>query len=335
MKTKEFTRREFLRTIMAGVALGPVMTGLQRPSSNGIPTRPLGSTGEHVSIICMGGWDSVAGKTDKESIRLMHEALDGGITFWDNAWEYHNGRSEEVMGKALAEGGRRDKIFLMTKVCARDYKQGKKQLEESLRRLQTDHIDLWQFHSIQYDGDMQRIFDPSNGVLKAALEAREEGKIRYIGFSGHRHPDIHLEMMNQGFHFDTVQIPLNILDAHYNSFQKNVLMQANDQGTGTIGMKSLAAQGGRIPQVLNLSPELCIRYTLSLPVSSLCLGFQTLEELNTDLALARNFKPLTRDDVNNLLDKSFAVAENGSIELYKNPLGFFGCSYHAGVLRNE
>jgi uncharacterized protein len=335
MINKEFSRRQFIRTVMAGVALGPAMMGMQRYSANGIPTRPLGNTGEHVSIISLGGWDSVANKTDDESIRLMHEALDNGINFWDNAWEYHRGRAEDVMGKALADGSRRDKVFLMTKVCARDYNGVKRQLEESLGRLRTDRIDLWQFHSIQYDGDMERIFDPENGGLKAALEAKEQGKIRYLGFTGHRHPDIHLEMMNQGFQWDSVQMPLNILDAHYNSFQKNVLTLANEKGTGTIGMKALAAQNARLPRELNLSPELCIRYSLSLPVSSLCLGFQTLEELNTDLNIARNFKALTEDEVNKLLDQSRLPAQDGEIELYKNPAGYFGCGYHAGVLQNE
>lgn len=332
---KEFSRRSFIRTIMAGVALGPVMMGMQRNSGGGIPVRPLGKTGEKVSIICMGGYDSVANKTDNESISLMHEALEGGITFWDNAWEYHGGRAEEVMGKALVDGSRRDKVFLMTKVCARDYAGVKRQLEDSLRRLGTDRIDLWQFHSIQYEGDMQRIFDPVNGGLRAAIEAKKEGKIRYIGFSGHRHPDIHLEMMDQDFEWDTVMMPLNILDVHKTSFQNSVLPLANNKNTGTIGMKSLAAQNARIPRELNISPELCIRYTLSLPISSLCLGFQTREELMTDLNIARNFQPLNEEEVENLLDKTEFSAINSNIEYYKDPSSYFGCGYHRRVLESE
>lgn len=335
MQNRDFSRREFIRTLMAGVALGPVMMGMQKNGPGGIPTRPLGKTGEQVSIISMGGWDSVADKTDDESIRIMHEALERGINFWDNSQDYHNGRAEEVMGKALEGGSRRDKVFLMTKVCARDYAGAKIQLEQSLKRLRTDRLDLWQFHSIQYDGDMQRIFDPENGGLKAAIEAKKEGKVRYIGFTGHRHPDIHLEMMNQGFEWDAVQMPLNILDAHYNSFQNKVLAVANDRNMGTIGMKSLAAQNARIARELNISPELCIRYSLSLPVSSLCVGFQTREEMLLDAGIAANFKPLTEDEVNSLLDRSREPASDGEIELYKNPAGYFGCGYHRGVLERE
>ena len=335
MKNREFSRRKFIQTIMAGVALGPAMMGMQKNTSSGIPTRPLGKTGENVSIIAMGGWDSVANKSDDESIRIMHEAMDRGITFWDNSQDYHQGRAEEVMGKALAEVSRRDKVFLMTKVCARDYAGAKRQLEQSLKRLRTDRIDLWQFHSIQYDGDMQRIFDPENGALRAAIEARDEGRIRYIGFTGHRHPDIHLEMMNQDFDWDVVQMPLNILDAHYNSFRHNVLTVANERNMGTIGMKSLAAQNARISRELNISPELCIRYSLSLPVSTLCLGFQTREEMIADVNIARDFKPLTGDEVDRLLAKSQSPAKDGEIELYKNPEGYFGCSYHRGVLEQE
>ena len=335
MSNKELSRREFIQTIMAGVALGPAMMGMQRKTPGGIPARPLGKTGENVSIISLGGWDSVANKSDDESIRMMHEALEGGVNFWDNAWDYHQGRAEEVMGKALAQGSRRDKVFLMTKVCARDYAGVKRQLEESLRRLRTDRIDLWQFHAIQYEGDMQRIFDPDSGGLRAALEARNEGKVRFIGFTGHRHPDIHLEMMNQDFQWDSVQMPLNIMDAHYNSFQNKVLTLANERNTGTIGMKTLASQNGRIPRELNISPELCIRYSLSLPVSSVCLGIQTREELVTDLNIARNFKPLTEDEVNQLLDKSKVPAMVGEIERYKDPASYFGCGYHARVLEDE
>jgi uncharacterized protein len=335
MQNRDFSRREFIRTLMAGVALGPVMMGMQKNGPGGIPTRPLGKTGEHVSIISMGGWDSVADKTDDESIRIMHEALERGINFWDNSQDYHQGRAEEVMGKALESGSRRDKVFLMTKVCSRDYAGAKTQLEQSLKRLRTDRLDLWQFHSIQYDGDMQRIFDPENGGLKAAIEAKKEGKVRYIGFTGHRHPDIHLEMMNQGFEWDAVQMPLNILDAHYNSFQNKVLTVANDRNMGTIGMKSLAAQNARIARELNISPELCIRYSLSLPVSSLCVGFQTREEMLLDAGIAADFKPLTEDEVNSLLDRSREAASDGEIELYKNPAGYFGCGYHRGVLERE
>jgi aryl-alcohol dehydrogenase-like predicted oxidoreductase len=272
---KESTRREFIQTLMAGVTLGPAMMEMQRSSPNGIPTRPLGKTGVHISIIGYGGWDSVAGKSDSESIQLMHEAIDEGVTFWDNCWEYHEGRAEEVMGKALAGSSRRDKVFLMTKVCARDYKGAQRHLEDSLRRLRTDRVDLWQFHAIQYENDSKSICSPENGGLKAALEARKAGKLRFISFSGHMDPNSHLEMLGMPHEWDSVQMPLNIMDAHYTSFQKRVLPVCNERKIGALGMKSLAGQDARIPRDLNVSPELCRKYALSLPVSAVICGMQT------------------------------------------------------------
>ncbi len=335
MSTRDYSRREFIQTLMAGVALGSVMMSMQRCSSRGIPTRPLGKTGIHVPILCIGGWDAAANKSDEEGVKLLLEALDQGATFWDNAWEYHNGRAEEVMGKALAQSGRREDIFLMTKVCARDYEGARRHLEDSLRRLQTDHLDLWQFHAIQYEGDSGRIFDPEKGALRAALEAREQGKIRFIGFTGHRDPAIHLEMLGRPFEWDSVMIPTNIMDAHYNSFQSQVLPVLNQRNMGVIGMKSLAAQEGRIPKDLNVSAELCRRYALSLPITSLCAGIQTLEELHADLNIVKNFNPLTEEEIDHLLDISEGPAQDGHIEEYKNPKGFFGCSYHTRVLADE
>ena len=332
---KELSRREFMRTLMAGIAMGPIVTSMQKSSPSGIPTRPLGKTGERVSIIAYGGWDSVANKSDKESVKLMHEALEEGITFWENAWEYHDGRAETVMGKALYESQKRDKVFLMTKVCARDYKGARKQLEDSLTRLHTDRLDLWQFHSIQYDGDVQRIFDPENGALKAALEAKKEGKIRFIGFTGHMYPEMHLKMLEMPHQWDTVQLPLNIMDAHYNSFQQQVLPVVNERLIGALGMKSLAGQNARIHRDLNVKVQLLRKYSLSLPISSLVCGIQTREELLSDIEVARNFTPLNEEEIEQLLDISLVPAQDGEIELYKNPQGYFGCSYHAGVLRTE
>lgn len=332
MEYRTLSRREFVNTIMAGVALSPFIMSMQRHSAVGLPTRPLGKTGQQVSIIALGGWDSVANKTDDESIKLMHEALEEGITFWDNAWEYHNGRSEEVMGKALAQSSRRDKVFLMTKVCARDYEGAKKQLDESLRRLKTDRIDLYQCHAIQYPGDGKRIFDPENGALKALKEAKKAGKIRFIGFTGHREPKIHLDMIDMPYGWDSVQMPLNIMDAHYSSFQKEVLPVLLNKKIAILGMKSLAGQDGRIARELNVNAELCRRYSLSLPVSALVCGIQTREELHLDLKIARNFKPLTEAEVNSLLDISREPAKSGEIEQYKNPKGFYGCSYHSNQL---
>lgn len=317
---------------MAGIAMGPVVLNHQAYSSTGIPTRPFGKTGERISIIGLGGWDFIQNKTEAESARYLHEAVDGGITFMDNAWEYNRGRSEELMGKALAQDGYRNKVFLMTKVCARDYKTGTEQINQSLARLQTDHLDLLQVHSIQYPGDPQRVLDPENGVLKAMIEAKKAGKVKYLGFSGHMFPEMHLEMIGM-YDWDSVQLPLNILDAHYNSFQKQVLPVLNQKGIAALGMKSLAAQNGRIVKDLNVSADLCRRYVMSLPVATTVCGVQTLEELRDDLKRAQNFKPLTEEEINHLLDIAREPAKDGAIEAYKDMTKYFGCSHHSRVLR--
>jgi aryl-alcohol dehydrogenase-like predicted oxidoreductase len=226
----KFHRREFVKTLLAGMAIGPSISGFQINQPGLIPKRPLGKTGEMVSIYGYGGWD--AGRPEeKESISMMHEAIEAGVTFFDNAWEYNGGRSEEVMGKALAMDGHRKKVFLMTKVCARDYKNAKLQIDESLRRLQTDHVDLLQLHSLKYDNDPERIMNTEHGAVKAVLEAKKEGKLKYIGFSGHMFPEMHLKMIDM-FDWDAVQLPLNVLDNHYNSFQKKVLPGLNELPRG-------------------------------------------------------------------------------------------------------
>jgi len=332
----ETSRRQFVKTLMAGIAMAPVISSQQLVASSGsIPTRPLGNTGERVSIIGYGGWDTVIRKTEKESIMHVHEAIDGGITFFDNAWEYKGGRSEDVMGKALALEGYRNKIVLMTKVCARDYAIGKKQIDESLKRLLTDHVDVLQIHSIQYPDDPERIFNPDTGVLKAIQEAKKAGKVRFIGFSGHMFPEMHLKMIGMPFNWDTVQLPLNIMDAHYNSFQKQVLPVLNQKGIAPLGMKSLAGQGIRMPHELNVSVDLCRRYAMSLPVATTICGMQTFDELREDMARARDFKPLTEDEINRLLDQSKDPARDGHIEAYKNTKGGYGCSHQSEVLRME
>jgi aryl-alcohol dehydrogenase-like predicted oxidoreductase len=189
-------------------------------NAKGLPTRPLGKTGVNVSILCLGGWHIGSVKDEKEAIKIMHTAIDEGMTFFDNAWDYHDVRSEEIMGKALATGGRRQKVFLMTKNCGRDAATSRQHLEDSLRRLKTDHLDLWQFHEINYDNDPDWIFD--KGAMAEALKAQKEGKVRFIGFTGHKSPHIHLKML--GMHkWDTAQMPNNVADAHFRSFQKQVV----------------------------------------------------------------------------------------------------------------
>ncbi len=320
-------RREFLKTSLAGLALGSSMIACQKEDSSGIPKRPLGKSGEMVSIIAVGGWD-IGNIEPKESISLMHEAIDNGVTFFDNSWDYHDGHSEEVMGQALQ--GKRDQVFLMTKVCGRDYKTANQHLEDSLRRLQTDRVDLWQFHGIQWDDDPALIYDAENGALKAALEAREQGKIRFIGFTGHKHPKYHLEMLERGFEWDTVQMPLNVLDAHYHSFQHQVMPEARKRDISIIGMKGLAAQNGIIVREFGISPEMARRYTLSLPVSSLVCGIQSRENLLQDIKIAREFQPVTETEIHNLLAQTETEATDGHLEAYK--VGNYGCDWYHNQL---
>ena len=322
-----------LPALAAVVALGPETLALQKPGSAGLPVRPLGKSGTSLSIVGLGGWDSVANKSGDESIALMHEALESGITFWDNCWEYHEGRAEAVMGRALQPASRRDQVFLMTKVCARDGQGFRKLFGDSLRRLQTDHVDLLLFHAIQYPGDRERIFDPERGGLAAALEARRRGQIRFLGFSGHMYPASHLEMLAAPQEWDAVLMPLNILDAQYRSFEKTVLPECRRRDIGVLGMKSLAAQNGRLPRDLGVSPELCRRYALSLPVTSLLCGLQIREELKGMVRVARDFQPLTAAEVGDLLKIAEGPARNGEVEQYKNPQSGYGCSYHSGVLK--
>src|SRR4029077_11797633 len=196
----------------------------QRANARGLPPRPLGKTGEMVSLLCLGGHASTNPQklSDAESSKLIQRAVDEGITFMDNCWDYHDGVAEERMGKALAEGGRRDKAFLMTKVCGRTAKEAQSNLEDSLRRLKTDHIDLWQFHEMVYDNDPDWVF-AEDGAIHTALKAIKDGKVRYLGFTGHKDPRIHLKMLSKPYEWTTVQMPLNVMDAHYRSFQHNVL----------------------------------------------------------------------------------------------------------------
>jgi predicted aldo/keto reductase-like oxidoreductase len=327
----EQDRRDFIKAAAAGVAAGMVadVVAAQEPSADGLPKRPLGKTGEKVSILCLGGWHIGAIQQQLAS-RIMHEAIDSGLTFFDNAWDYHDGGSEEVMGKALAEGNRRDKVFLMTKNCDRDYKGSMKHLEDSLRRLKTDRIDLWQFHEINYDNDPDWIFE--KGGVKAALEAKKAGKVRYIGFTGHKHPAIHLKMIakaNAEIAWDACQMPINIMDAHYRSFQKQIVPECNKQGIGVLGMKSLAGgfPKGRLVEAAGLSAVDCRRYALSLPISSLVVGIATLDDLKQDLGVARNFQAMPQAEMDKLLAKVQTEASDGRHELFKSAQTFDG-PYH-------
>jgi aryl-alcohol dehydrogenase-like predicted oxidoreductase len=306
----------------AGLALsgsGSTVLAAQQESPAGIPTRPLGKTGERVSIVGLGGWH-IGSIPEQAAIAIMHEALDEGMTFFDNAWDYHDGGSEEVMGKALSTGGRRDKCFLMTKNCARDYKGSKRHLEDSLRRLRTDRIDLWQFHEINYPEDAGWIIE--RGALRAAEEARKEGKVRYIGFTGHKDIKFLLEMLAKPFDWESVQMPINVLDAHYRSFQKEVVPQCNGRQIGVIGMKALAC--GDIPNQVGVSAEVCRRYALSLPISTLVCGITSRENLKQDIAIGRNFKRMTEAEVTDLLAETKDTGRDGRHERFKTTTHFDG-----------
>ena len=324
-------RREFLKSAMTALAasgFGSQALAMQTDGDGGIPTRPLGRSGERVPIVGLGGYH-IGNPAEKEAIAIMHEAIDSGMTFFDNAWDYHNGGSEEVMGKALSTGGRRDKVFLMTKVCDRDYKGARKHLEDSLRRLKTDHLDLWQFHEINWAIDSQWLFE--KGGLKAAIEAREQGKVRYIGFTGHRDPSHHLKMIARPFAWDTVQMPINLLDAHYRSFQKEVVPVCNKRKISVIGMKALA--GGGIPSKLNIPAQMCRRFALSLPIATLVCGIVSRENLRQDLAMARSFKPVSEDEMKQLLAQTAEPGSDGKLEPWKTtPYGSrYHREQHAGV----
>ncbi len=317
-------RRRFLQAAMATLAsggFGGQALAMQGGAAGEIPSRLLGRTGERVPIVGLGGYH-IGVPPEAEAIRIMHEAIDQGMTFFDNAWGYHDGGSERVMGKALATGGRRDKVFLMTKVCDRDYQGAKRQLEQSLQRLQTDRIDLWQFHEINWDIDADWLFE--QGGLRAAIEARKEGKVRYIGFTGHRDIAHHLNLIGRPFDWDAVQMPINLLDAHYRSFQKEVVPVCRKKKISVIGMKALGS--GIIPKQLGISAALCRRYALTLPITSLICGIVSLENLRQDLAMARSFKPVSEQEIQQLLDQTQESGQDGKLEPWKTT--DYGGSYH-------
>jgi uncharacterized protein len=327
MSDSTSSRREFLHSVLGSalaVSLAEDVLAQTSTGSAGIPTRVLGRTKERVSILCLGGWHIGAVKEKTEAIQIMHAAIDEGINFFDNAWDYHDGRSEEWMGEALSSASRRNKVLLMTKNCERDYEGSKKNLEDSLRRLRTDRIDLWQFHEMVYDSDPDWVIE--KGGLKAALEAQKAGKVRYIGFTGHKDPRIHLKMLGKNHPWDTAQMPINVLDAHYRSFQNEVVPVCLKKNVGVIGMKSLAGGSprGRIPVALGVSAQDCIRFALSVPVSSLVVGIMSMDDLKQDVAIARGFKPMPDTEKTQLLTRVRDEASDGRHELFKSTQTFDG-----------
>lgn len=289
-------------------------------STGEIPRRQLGRTGVEVSAIGLGGSDLGKAKSYEEAERIVHEAIDAGITFMDNAWEYNNHRSEEWMGRALQ--GRRDRVVLMTKVCThgRDRKVAMQQLEESLRRLRTDHIDLWQIHEVVYYSDPDLIFR-QNGAIEALDQAKKEGKVRFVGFTGHKDPAIHLKMLSHNYPFDTVQLPLNTFDATFNSFEQQVLPELKRRGIAAIGMKSLSGNGDAIKQGI-LTPQEALSYAMSLPVATTVSGIPSLAILRQNLAIARGFQPMSATQMQALRDRCLKYAADGRFELFKSSKKF-------------
>jgi aryl-alcohol dehydrogenase-like predicted oxidoreductase len=280
--------------------------------------RTLGRTGERVSAIGLGGWHiGFPGLEERLSIRIIREAIDRGITFLDNSWDYNDGASEIRMGKALKDGYR-DKVFLMTKIDGRSRVAAQKQLDESLRRLDTDRIDLVQHHEVIRFEDPHRIFDP-DGANAALVDAQRAGKIRYIGFTGHKDPRIHLHMLETAleyeFTFDAVQMPLNVMDAHYRSFENLVLPELVEQNIGVLGMKSMG--NGVILKSGLVTPIECLHYALSLPTAVVITGIDSLERLDQACQAVRTFAPLTDEQRAALLEKTEAAAEHGQFELFK------------------
>ncbi len=309
------SRREFIRLTAASAAAWSLggMPALAEPR-NGIPYRRLGKTGLEISVLTIGGSAiGVDRLSEQESIRMMRTAIDEGINFFDNAWHYHGGRSEERMGKALRDGYR-DKVILMTKHHGRTPAHARNHLEDSLRRLQTDVIDVWQFHELDEKWEVDAIYE--SGVLDFALQAKEEGKIKHIGFTGHYRPAIHLEMIHRGFDWETVQMPVNVLDQHYLSFSKNVLPEAVERDIGVIAMKTLG--GGRLHQEGIVTPEEALRFALTLPVSTVCSGMQSMEMLTENIETVRNFEPMSEQEIEDLLKRTIQYAYGGQYEWYKS-----------------
>jgi len=290
----------------------------QKKSSSEMPYRELGSTGEKVSVIGVGGWHlGLKNVTEKLSIRIVRTAIDRGINFMDNSWDYNNGASEKRMGKALRDGYR-ERVFLMTKIDGRSRKEAAKQLDESLRRLQTDYIDLIQHHEIIRFDDPHRIFDPE-GANAAMVEAQKAGKVRYIGFTGHKDPHIHLHMLavakEYGFKFATAQMPLNVMDAHYRSFERLVLPELVKQKIGVLGMKSMA--NGIILRSKTVTPIECLHYAMNLPTSVVITGIDSMKILDQACEAVRTFRPLSEEQRRALLNKTVKAASRGEFELFK------------------
>jgi len=286
-----------------------------------IPMRPFGRHKDvTISALGLGGHHLGSAQDLKTAIEIVHRAIDGGVTFFDNCWEYHLGKSENWMGWGLK--GKRDKVFLMTKVCThgREAMMATQMLEQSLNRLQTDHLDLWQVHGVVFENDPDLFIRP-NGAAEALEKARKEGKVRFVGFTGHKRPEIHLKMLNCGFEWDSVQMPLNPFDANFLSFEQQVLPELNKRGIAALGMKPIVGTGASI-QTGTLTPQEALSYAMSLPVTTTITGMEKLEILEQNLKIAQGFTPLSAEQMQALRDRCRNVAADGRFELYKMSLKF-------------
>jgi len=332
MSFTKHNRREFLEKVALGVAgAGAAVSAsafaalpVAAAASGEMPYRTLGRSGEKVSLLGLGGAHIAYQDDEKESIRIVRTAIDNGVNFMDNCWDYSGGNAEIRMGKALQDGYRK-KVFLMTKIDGQVKDVAARQIEDSLRRLQTDTIDLLQFHEVIRPGDPDRIFGPG-GSIEAAWEAKQAGKIRYIGFTGHKDPDIHLKMLDtafqHGFTFDAAQMPLNVMDMHFKSFAKNVVPVLVEHGIGVLGMKSMGF--GHILKSNTVTPIECLHYAMNLPTSVVINGCDSLERLEQGLLAARTFRPLTPKELDSLYARTAAAGRDGQYEPFKTTHRFDG-----------
>jgi uncharacterized protein len=290
------------------------------PVSTMIPLRNFGKSETKISALGLGGHHLGAAKDEATAVEIVQRAIDGGITFFDNCWEYNRGKSEDWLGKGLS--GVRDRAFVMSKVCThgRDASLAMQMLEQSLRRLQTDHLDLWQIHGVTFQNDPQ-LFIRSNGAAEAMQKAKQQGKVRFVGFTGHKDPDIHLAMLNTDFPFDAVQMPLNPFDANFFSFEQKVLPVLNSRGIAALGMKPIGGHGEPVQKGVFSAEEL-LRYAMSLPVATTISGVSELPILEQNLRIAQNFTALTAAEMKALRDRAKPYAGDGRFELYKTSIKF-------------
>lgn len=319
-------RREFVRRgVAAGVAVsaGAYSWGAEQARGD-VPTRALGKTGVRVSAIGLGGYHIGNPSEESESVRLIRSAIDQGITFMDNCWDYHDGKSEVWMGKALRDGYR-EKVFLMSKIDGRTREAAARQIDESLERLQTDRIDLMQIHEVIRMDDPERLY-AKNGGMEALVKAKEQGKVRFIGFTGHKDPAMHLKMLDaskkNGVRIDAVQMPLNVLDAHYKSFEKDVLPRLVKDEIAVLGMKPLAS--GHALKTKAVTAVECLHYALNLPTSVVITGVDRMAILDQAVQAARTFKPLAKDQVASLLSRTAEFAQEGKFEPFKTTTQYDG-----------